>query len=111
LNKGLEDPKEVQEREKSLQEEAVVRGRVKPIFTQLTNTISTLVAIADARPSALDSILFVVVPQMLKLLPSEDFEQFLSENITLLSLRCFKHEFARSVGKDFFFLPLLSQVS
>eukprot|EP01127_Copromyxa_protea_P019883 TRINITY_DN6540_c0_g3_i1.p1 TRINITY_DN6540_c0_g3~~TRINITY_DN6540_c0_g3_i1.p1 ORF type:complete len:2511 (-),score=671.28 TRINITY_DN6540_c0_g3_i1:99-7439(-) len=96
---GLEDPKEKAEREKKLQEEAVVRNQVKPIFQKLSTAISALVRVASSRHTALDSILFASLPEILKLLPSEDFTSLVEESLTSLSLDCFKHEFARPVAR------------
>lgn len=72
---------------------------MKPIYAKLTNAISTLVQVANVRSSALDSQLFAVLPQILKLLPSSDFEPFLQEKLPALSLACFRNEFGRPVGE------------
>jgi len=97
--KGVEDPQVKAAREARLKQEAVIRDRVQLLFQSLTAVVDTVVAVSYQTAGALNDIIFMIFPIILKLLPNPAFQKPFSQSISQLCANCIKSEIGRRAGR------------
>jgi hypothetical protein len=87
---GKEDAKVKAERERILKEEDVVREKLKVTQLKIEQAINVLTCISFSRPEMLNSIIFVLMPRIIKIMASPVHQKLLEDKIPKLAQRCFR---------------------
>uniref|UniRef100_A0A6B2KWI5 TOG domain-containing protein n=1 Tax=Arcella intermedia TaxID=1963864 RepID=A0A6B2KWI5_9EUKA len=100
--KGILEKEQQAAKEKLLQEENVVRQKVKYLYDRIVTAIQTTASIVCTDPLSMEESLFYIVPIFLRLMRVEPFEVKVDRKLLKLSSRCFKPFVGQTIAKVLF---------